>query len=555
MSGDQGISGFIRCLQCIPEWTVINHAYIPFYAEKISCIVICEIAYIVVLYLTIVIKMTIILLNNTLRKKRAKKKGYACNGVEIMKKWKNRVGEWGRQINNVPIGKVDWILFLTMAVFIFFTLFYEDLIIIYKHSLTFLDSAFHLDLGNFYANTLENHYNGVGAVYYWTVYFVIGIWNLPIWILTQIFDMNVFSVKCMLWCKLEIVFFLVLSVWMLGKILEEHGFCRNNVRLAQFLFVSALMTVMPTLATGQVDIITVFMMLWGIYEYVKTDKITWKFLLIFSFAASLKIFALFVFIPLVLLKEKRILAVIGDFMAGLLFIALSLVPYAWRTDYHESSDFLTDIMSQRLFSTSAPGGNSGIPIFAALLVAITIWAYVMEVKEKEDYLFYVNWIALAVFANFFITVFAHPYWIVLLEPYLVIAYIQNGKRRKVNLILEFFINAAISFYYVGSFGVYITENSFSYLVLSRIGFTVNGGIDSAGKIIEKLGINLPVFYSIFAACMIAFLVINYPKYMPQTSEERQYARDDNKFDHGMIYLRLLLVLVFILANILVSYIV
>ena len=81
--------------------------------------------------------------------------------------------------------------------------------------------------------------------------------------------------------------------YMLGKLLKDFHFSSKNIRLAQFLFMTGLMTVIPTLATAQVDIITVFLMLWGIREYLKTDKITWKFLLIFSFAASLKIFALF----------------------------------------------------------------------------------------------------------------------------------------------------------------------------------------------------------------------------------------------------------------------
>lgn len=472
-----------------------------------------------------------------------------------MKKLKDTASICINRLNDAPISHIDWALFFVMAIFMYFTLFYEDLAIIYKHSLTFLESAFTLDLGNFYANTLANHYNGVGAVYYWTVYFVIGAWNLPIWILNKLFGINMFSVKCMLWCKMEIVFFLVLSTWMLGKLLKDFNFCKKNIRLAQFLFVSGLMTVMPTLAVAQVDIITVFLMLWGIREYLKTEQISWKFLLIFSFAASLKIFALFVFIPLVFLKEKKILPALGKLAAGLIFIFLSLAPYVWRDDYHESSDFLTDIMTRRLFETFIPGGNCGIPIFSALLVAISIWAYVTSVEKKEDYFYYANWIALTVFAIFFTTVFAHPYWIILLEPYLVIAYMQNIEKRKVNMILEFFINVIISFYYIGSFGVYITEGSFSYLILARLGLETNGGFGSAGELIEATGLYLPVFYGIFAVCLTAFVLLNFPRYMPQTEEQRVLAQEDNKFDHGMVYLRLFMILVFILANIFISYII
>ena len=136
----------------------------------------------------------------------------------------------------------------------------------------------------------------------------------------------------------------------------------------------------------------------------------------------------------------------------------------------------------------------------------------------------------------------------------MIAYMQNVEKRKVNLILEFCINVTVSFYYIGSFGVYITEDSFGYLVLARLGLVPNGGVGTAGELIEKTGLYLPVFYGIFAVCLVAFLMINFPKFMPKTEEKKRLAQEENKFDHGMVYLRLLMILVFILANIYVSYI-
>lgn len=99
--------------------------------------------------------------------------------------------------------------------------------------------------------------------------------------------------------------FLFLTLWILEKILKDFGFSKEKCRFAQFMVASSMMTVLPVIAISQIDIITVFLMLVGIREYLRTDRVTWKFLLVFSFAASLKIFALFVFIPLVLLREKE----------------------------------------------------------------------------------------------------------------------------------------------------------------------------------------------------------------------------------------------------------
>ena len=199
------------------------------------------------------------------------------------------------KLNDRSVGKTDWALLLVMSVFVFVTMFYGDLKIIYHHSLTFLDTFFNLDMPNFYANTLANPCFGFGAVYYWMVYAVIAVWNLPVWILTRFFHVGEYAVPCLLWSKLQMVFFLLLTLWMLEKILKDFGFGKEKYRFAQFMFASSLFVVLPTVAIAQIDMITVFLMLWGIREYLNSDQITWKFLLIFSFAAAMKIFALFVF--------------------------------------------------------------------------------------------------------------------------------------------------------------------------------------------------------------------------------------------------------------------
>ena len=60
------------------------------------------------------------------------------------------------ELNKKKIDKIDWGLLIVFHVFVFMTMFYGDLKIIYHHSLTFLDTIFNLDMPNFYANTLAN---------------------------------------------------------------------------------------------------------------------------------------------------------------------------------------------------------------------------------------------------------------------------------------------------------------------------------------------------------------------------------------------------------------
>lgn len=461
--------------------------------------------------------------------------------------------DWIKKRNSASIGRLDWILLGVMAVFMLFTMFYADLPIIYNHSLTFLDSLTSFDMADFYANTLEKPYYGFGAVYYWTVYAVIGAWNLPIWILQKLFGINVFSIKCMLWCRLEVVFFLILTLWMLEKLMRDFGFEKEKYRFVQFLFTSSLLVMLPTVAISQIDIITVFLMLWGIREYLNTDKITWRFLLIFAFTASLKIFAMFVFIPLVMLREKRILAVVGDLAVGTVFILASLLPYAGREDYIEATSVLNDVMVDRIFETVFPAGNLEIPAFLTILVGICIWAYATTLKSREEYLYYVNWIALAVFADFFIFVFAHPYWIVLLAPYVVLLIAMNPERMKINILLEFFMEAAVTIVYCGTFGVYMTESTFADLVLSRLGMVPpRKGYQSFGEwaAVQEMDAYLATLFGIFAVCLAALLILN----RPGKVEWKEHVKEKLEFDHGMIYLRLVMLLVYILGCIYFAYI-
>lgn len=474
-----------------------------------------------------------------------------------MKKLQEFGSRFVRRVNDAPIGKLDLALLAVLLVFMYFTFFYQDMAVILKHSLTFLDSVFHLDAGNFYGNTLKNHFNGVGAVYYWTVYLVIGLWNLPIYLLDALFGINTMSAKCFLWAKLELVAFLVLAIYMLDKIMKQFGFSKGNRMFARFMFASSLMVVLPVFSASQIDIITVFLILWGIYEYLKADRINWKFLLIFSFAGSLKIFALFVFIPLVLLREKRILYVLRDVAAGFLFVLLCILPYGWRADYQESTSLLNVPMIEHLFQTGFPGGNAYIPAFTFLLAGIGIWAYLKEAKSAKEYLYYANWIALAVFADFFLFVHSHPYWIILMAPFMILALMLNCSQLKVNMILEFFTGAMIMFYYVCTFGVYATENNFRDLILPKIGLPVpKHGYESFSKLAEGIGMidYMPVFFGLFAACIIAFVIINFPGRVVKGEALCTCAEKEVRFDHGMLWLRLLSILGYILLTLYICYI-
>lgn len=216
------------------------------------------------------------------------------------------------------------------------------------------------------------------------------------------------------------------------------------------------------------------------------------------------------------------------------------------------------MMVDHMFETTLPTGNIEVPVFIVLLILISIWAYLTKIEGREQYFYYVNWIALAVFASFFVFVKAHPYWIVLMAPYMIILMTVNADLMKINLLLEFFAGTAVSFFYCATFRTYMAGDTFSYLLLPRLGFEPKNTGYGAGfaALVEKgeLATYFSLLFAVFVACMAAFVYLNRPANKIRTGEWTRTVGEKPVFDHGMIILRLLMLVVFILGSFFFSYI-
>ena len=108
----------------------------------------------------------------------------------------------------------------------------------------------------------------------------------------------------------------------------------------------------------------------------------------------------------------------------------------------------------------------------------------------------------------------------------------------------------------------MTEDTFSYLVLPRFGLVPNGtGYQGLSGLIEAKNWEnyVSVLFGIFVVCLLAFLWINRPEKKQEQSgvllaeDWKNHISRKLAFDHGMIYLRLLMVLVYIIACVYIAY--
>ena len=113
-----------------------------------------------------------------------------------------------------------------------------------------------------------------------------------------------------------------------------------------------------------------------------------------------------------------------------------------------------------------------------------------------------------------------------MSPYVAILLAMNMKNLRINLILEMAVNLSIILLHSVIYSwVYLTQGSFSMLILKNIPIPLNEDIRCVENIFEKFGLMkyMPAIYAVFAVCGIALCVLNVPwkkkeKYVLSTDE-------------------------------------
>ncbi len=265
--------------------------------------------------------------------------------------------------------------------------------------------------------------NNYLPIFYW----IFALWNWPLklaglipevtrttWILSNPIQT--------IWSKLLLVIFFFGSVNQVGKIAAQitpdstiqPPF--NDCLLPKYLFATSPIAIFSVFIFSGYDIFGLYFSLLGINAYFAKK---WKwFAFWFSVAISFKYFAAIIYLPLVLIVEKRLIYLLLYGVAGLLVSLFQFFLY-WHSEI-----FLGEIFG--LVGTKTAGASIKIrPIlanFAYLSMCFYLYWSKFDFRVDAD-----GWAKRAIygcmlsFAFLFSWVLWHPQWIILIAPYVYLS--------------------------------------------------------------------------------------------------------------------------------------
>lgn len=365
--------------------------------------------------------------------------------------------------------KSEWGLFLAVTAVFFFQYFYFDIAVTTQQGMNFWDCVRSGNLMEFYnvnygVGALTHFDFGDTSMYYLPLYLVFAVWNLPLWIIENVSGIYaMYSLPCVLWARAITIPFTYLAVITLGKIAARLGMDNVRVRWCQFLFLTSTIFANAVVIIGQYDIISISFMLLGVLGYLeKNDK---KFIGWFALAATFKLFALLIFVPLVLQRYKKIWPALWRCLVPLGAVALVRVPfeiYGGR-GIAMSTEISYSLVRAALFGM-APFANNRASVFVLLTLALWVWVFFTNEPDEHSLPRRSMWICLAGFCALMFGADCYPYWNLLLLPFLMLLICSQKENFRPALLIEGLMSAIWSisqlFEFSGAFEIRYLLSSF-----------------------------------------------------------------------------------------------
>ena len=254
------------------------------------------------------------------------------------------------------------------------------------------------------------------------------------------------------------------------KISVVCGNDKETAKYSKFIFLFSPLIIYCSITSGQIDLIYILMVLLALPFYFKRKLKT--FSLIMSFAVAFKLLPLLIFIPLLLLVEKRIKEIVIN--SGIVLSVTAVTKVLFERGYGSSA--VTDIMNARhSFMDLILYSNIGktVNLFLLVYVAVVLWAYMKKIDPDDKKLVLMTSMKMVFVIYAAITVFVmwHTQWLIPLI--LSLAFIIPGASNKRDIIALMSLSEFLVILISNSRGVSIAQINYG-LISAMTGHSYDG---------------------------------------------------------------------------------
>lgn len=452
---------------------------------------------------------------------------------------------WKNKNENLFFQKI---FLLIISVFIFFTMYYYDNQTMFVEAIS---NMHRIAGGKWYYL-----FNGWSAIPYGVaLQGITCVWAMPIFILSEFGVVSTTSIIARLWYKLFMLIFLILSTRELGILASKiWNFSEKRKLWLKLFFLSSLLVLLPAVHVAQIDIVYLYFVLKGITYYLDDEH--FRFLICFMIAIPGKYLPLFIFLPLVFLREKRYLYIIRDLGAG---CALWVVDRAMRSvGYRVESSLGVDMMAeipqndtmQRCFEALLRSDISvfGEPVSLVVCVFLVfcLWCFLQKSEDRKKLAIWVSYIG---FSILFALGFSTPYWIIVLIPFEMLLIFGNSSRFHVLFPLETFFSLAYVYVFALRISwIFGSYDTFDFLLIKLIPGYENGIHGFIADFLKIRGLDIygGVAVAMLVACILGIAVITYP--LKKEACEQDGDKEDG-YLNGWYWARLGIVYAWVIFNV------
>ena len=283
---------------------------------------------------------------------------------------------------------------------------------------------------DFYDLTVKYSQTNFAANYNVPTYILFAIWQLPVFFIAHKLNINYLeSPVCMLWSKTLVLLFSVLSAWLIYKIVTECGENKKKGKVAAYLYLTSGFVFYAVFICGQLEAISTFLMLCGIYYYIR--KRYSFFYLFFLLAVPFKMFALFLALPLIVYKEKNIIKALSFWVMLGVPLLVEKAMFGDSPVYRYALSSQSRDAVQNLLNAQV---NLGRPISVYILLYIVLIVYLYLSNDMDNHM--VIYSCFYVWAIFVIFSGINTYWVYLIAPFAILTICINHRYMRVDIFIE-----------------------------------------------------------------------------------------------------------------------